>query len=257
MERAEARPFFASWAERASSRVPPAACPAGSGSQQQQAADAGAQPGRQAAEQREAPLEPAAPQLSIQPLNLPAGLADAAGCNGLLSHGDGTAAGAATDAATASAGASGDAATDGNLTHTAALMAQLAAGSSCLYNQPAEPCCPAPAGLMVSGQELLQALGYAATDAIAAAPTASTSATPAPADTSSAAAAGSAAVSSKAAGARKQRFSREQHAAILESVERNFAQYPSRYTELVIKEMQALFPGIELNNACVRKIKFR
>lgn len=222
--------------------------PAGSGSQQQ-AADAAALPGGQAAEQQAE--RPAAPKLTIQPLNLPVGLADAAGCNG-LSHEDGTTA-AATDAA-ASAGASGDAATDG-LTRTAALMA-LAAGSSCLYNQPAaEPSCPAPAGLMVSGQELLQALGYAATDATAA-PTASTSATPAPADTSAAAAAGSAAVS-KAAGARKQRFSREQHAAILESVERNFAQYPSRYTELVIKEMQALFPGIELNNACVRKIKFR
>jgi hypothetical protein len=66
-----------------------------------------------------------------------------------------------------------------------------------------------------------------------------------------------AACAGKGASARKQRFTREQHAAILESVERNYAQYPSRYTELVIKEMQARFPGIELNNACVRKIKFR
>jgi hypothetical protein len=110
---------------------------------------------------------------------------------------------------------------------------------------------------MVSGQELLQALGYAAaTDVTAAAPTPSTSTTPAPADTSAAAAA-AAAGGGKAVGARKQRFTREQHAAILESVERNYAQNPSRYTELVIKEMQARFPGIELNNACVRKIKFR
>jgi hypothetical protein len=70
-------------------------------------------------------------------------------------------------------------------------------------------------------------------------------------------AAEAAAYASKTPGARKQRFTREQHAAILESVERNYAQYPSRYTELVIKEMQARFPGIELNNACVRKIKFR
>eukprot|EP00775_Hariotina_reticulata_P013235 gene13235-13365_t len=56
---------------------------------------------------------------------------------------------------------------------------------------------------------------------------------------------------------RKHRFSRDQQLAILESVERNYALYPSRYTELVIKEMQAKFPGMEINSACVRKIKFR
>ncbi|WIA19809.1 hypothetical protein OEZ85_005718 [Tetradesmus obliquus] len=61
----------------------------------------------------------------------------------------------------------------------------------------------------------------------------------------------------QARAARKQRFTREQQAAILESVERFYAACPSRYTELVIKHMQERFPGIEISNACVRKIKFR
>jgi len=69
--------------------------------------------------------------------------------------------------------------------------------------------------------------------------------------------AGASSLSLTRAVVRKHRFSRDQHAAILESVERNYALYPSRYTELVIKEMQAKFPGLEINNACVRKIKFR
>jgi hypothetical protein len=61
----------------------------------------------------------------------------------------------------------------------------------------------------------------------------------------------------QARAARKQRFTREQQQAILESVERFYAACPSRYTELVIKHMQERFPGIEISNACVRKIKFR
>jgi hypothetical protein len=61
----------------------------------------------------------------------------------------------------------------------------------------------------------------------------------------------------QARSARKQRFTREQQQAILESVERFYAACPSRYTELVIKHMQERFPGIEISNACVRKIKFR
>jgi hypothetical protein len=106
-----------------------------------------------------------------------------------------------------------------------------------------DPCAAAPS-LLGTSTELLQALGYAAEAS-------------AGADLAMSAAEASAYASKTPAGARKQRFTREQHAAILESVERNYAQYPSRYTELVIKEMQARFPGIELNNACVRKIKFR
>jgi hypothetical protein len=114
--------------------------------------------------------------------------------------------------------------------------------------------CPAFPGLLGTSHELLQALGLT-TDCLAAA----AAGTPAPEPESAqpGMAGDAAACAGKGASARKQRFTREQHAAILESVERNYAQYPSRYTELVIKEMQARFPGIELNNACVRKIKFR
>lgn len=116
----------------------------------------------------------------------------------------------------------------------------------------ARPGLPSPLGGPSHAELLQAALGSrypAAADPAAAAAAAEA---PAPAPAAATASAGG-----KAPGARKQRFTREQHAAILESVERNYAQYPSRYTELVIKEMQARFPGIELNNACVRKIKFR
>ena len=56
---------------------------------------------------------------------------------------------------------------------------------------------------------------------------------------------------------RKPRFTKEQHAAIMESVERNFKEHPSRYTELVIKEMKDQYPHLEITSACVRKMKFR
>jgi hypothetical protein len=89
-------------------------------------------------------------------------------------------------------------------------------------------------------------------DALHTLPLMSDAAAPAPT-----APAGASSLSLPRAVVRKHRFTRDQHAAILESVERNYALYPSRYTELVIKEMQAKFPGLEINNACVRKIKFR
>jgi hypothetical protein len=56
---------------------------------------------------------------------------------------------------------------------------------------------------------------------------------------------------------RKPRFTKEQHAAIMESVERNFKEHPSRYTELVIKEMKDRYPHLDITSACVRKLKFR
>lgn len=198
-----------------------------------------------------------APRLHIQPLNLSAGL-----------HGPTEASASQQDAAafpatTATGTLANEAAAEDLSTHAAALMAltsnmagtfDAAAAAAALFQQQPYPA-PAPAqtladpvvsSLLGPGHELLQALAYAGD---------------APASALSAAAPAGAAVDAGSnkgsSSSRKQRFTREQHAAILESVERNFAQYPSRYTELVIKEMQARFPGIELNNACVRKIKFR
>jgi hypothetical protein len=194
---------------------------------------------------------PDAPQLHIQPLNLSAGLQEPV-----------QAPASQQDAAgfTAATLASEPAAEDMS-NHAAALMAitggvagsyDAAAAATALFQQ--QHTYPAAAAgkklpdtvvssLLGPSHELLQALAYAGdAPAAAAASPFATAAEPG---------------SNKASSSRKQRFSREQHAAILESVERNYAQYPSRYTELVIKEIQARFPGIELNNACVRKIKFR
>lgn len=212
---------------------------------------------------------PEAPQLHIQPLNLSAGLG--------APTSTGPQEATCFDAAPALAPTS-DPAADSLSHHAAALMAfsgsmagsydaatAAAAAAALLQQGPytstvtgqqqlTEPC-PTSAGLLGPSHELLQALGYAA-DATAAAQ-AATAAASAAAGAGPNMSAADIAAACKTSGPRKQRFTREQHAAILESVERNYAQYPSRYTELVIKEMQALFPGIELNNACVRKIKFR
>jgi hypothetical protein len=198
---------------------------------------------------------PKAPQLHIQPLNLSAGLQEPVQAPASQQDASGLAATAAAATLTS------EAAAEDLSNQAAALMAltgsmtgpyDAAAAAAALLQQQQGPFPAAAAGqklpdtvmssLLGPSHELLQALAYAG-DAAAAAPVSFAAA----ADPGS----------NKTSSTRKQRFSREQHAAILESVERNYAQYPSRYTELVIKEMQARFPGIELNNACVRKIKFR
>jgi hypothetical protein len=173
-------------------------------------------------------------QLHIQPLNLAGGLHPAA------AEPEQAARSATTNTCDEAAAAAA------LHSHAAAALLAFSNSTGSLDAMPAPP--SAAAALhATSHHELLQALSYAA-DAAAMGCGASGD---------FASAGGSSKQALAAAGARKQRFTREQHAAILESVERNYAQYPSRYTELVIKEMQARFPGIELNNACVRKIKFR
>jgi hypothetical protein len=46
-------------------------------------------------------------------------------------------------------------------------------------------------------------------------------------------------------------------AAVLDSVLRNYTAHPHKYTELVIKEMEELFPGTKITPDNVRKIKWR
>jgi hypothetical protein len=49
----------------------------------------------------------------------------------------------------------------------------------------------------------------------------------------------------------------EQMGALIECVRLHVAACPERYTQLVMRDMNARFPGLALNMGQIRKIKFR